>query len=116
VPLLLVHIREELVGIDADRIVPYLEGATAHDVLWMYRAFGLLTMRYVVVRKRRGYAFRFDPANQLVPYVRDVLAALDRAMPQWRLREERQKNERYPNAGTRIKGGERSGAGSGRSP
>lgn len=44
-------------------------------------------MRYIVVRRRRGYAFRFDDANPLVPYVRAVLAALDRAMPQWRIRD-----------------------------
>jgi hypothetical protein len=49
----------------------------------MYRAFGLLTMRYVVISKRRDYAFRFDEASPLVPYICDVLAALDRAMPQW---------------------------------
>jgi hypothetical protein len=43
-PLLLVHLREELVGIDVGRIVPYIESGTARDVLWMYRVFGLLTM------------------------------------------------------------------------
>jgi len=32
----------------------------------------------------------------LVPYVRDVLAALDHAMPQWRMREERQRTEPVP--------------------
>ena len=95
-PLLLVHIREELVGIDVGRIVPYIESGTARDVLWMYRAFGLLTIRYIVLSKRRGYAFRFEQTSPLVPYVRDVLAALDRAMPQWRMREERQKNEPIP--------------------
>ena len=106
--------REELVGIDAGRIVPYIEGATARDGLWMYRAFGLLTMRYVVASKRRGYAFRFDQMNPLVPYVRDVLGALDRAIPQWRMREERQRNEPVPNDGTRTAGAERPGGGSGR--
>jgi hypothetical protein len=95
-PLLLVYLREELVGIDVGRIVPYIESGTARDVLWMYRAFGLLTMRYVVLSKRRGYAFRFDQTNPMVPYVRDVLSALDQAMPLWKIREQRQRTEPIP--------------------
>ncbi len=87
--LLLVHLRGELVGVDAERIVPYLERCSVRDVLWMYRAFGLPESGYVVVHKRRGNGFRFNNQHPLVPYIRDVLSALDGAMPQWRVRERR---------------------------
>jgi hypothetical protein len=95
-PLLLVHIREQMVGVDVPRIVPYVNQSTARDVFWMYRAFGILKMEYVVAKKRRGYAFTFDDACPLVPYIRAVLTALDKAMPQWRIRAERQASEPIP--------------------
>jgi hypothetical protein len=102
--LLCVYLRTDLVGIDVPRIVPYVPRQTANAVLWMYRAFGILTMQYFVKGKGRGYAFRFSETNPLVPCVRDVLAALARAMPQWVIREERQRSESVSNRADRHAG------------
>lgn len=107
--LLLVHLRGELVGVDAERIVPYLERCSVRDVLWMYRAFGLLESRYVVQNRRHANGFRFDERHPLVPYVQEVLAALDHAMPQWRVRERRQRTEAIPKRSDPRRGRRKSG-------
>jgi hypothetical protein len=53
-------------------------------------------MSYVVRGKRRAYVFQFNESNVLVPFIRAVLAALDTAMPMWRIREQRQRTQPVP--------------------
>ena len=90
-PLLLLHVLNEAAAIDIARCVPYLDASTIRHVLYMYRAFGVLQSRYAVHHKRRTIAFSFNEENPLVPYVRSVLAMLDKEMPQWRFAAVRQR-------------------------
>jgi hypothetical protein len=91
--LLLIHLREGFVPVDARRVVPYLVPQVVRQMYWMFEAFGILERHYLVIHKRRGHAYMFDEENPLVPHVRAVLMALDEAMPQWRVRADRQEIE-----------------------
>jgi hypothetical protein len=108
-PLLLVHVLGEAMSTDIARVVPYLEKTTTLDVLYMYRAFKLLKSRHKVIRKRHGEMFAFNEDHWLVPYVRAVLAALDKAMPQWRASAERKKGAPIPKKDDRRDGRRKSG-------
>lgn len=94
--LLLVYILGEAISTDIERCVPRLERGMVRDTLNMYCAFGLLKKRRVVRSKRRAHGFSFDDAHPLVPYIKDVLKALDERMPQWRAVAERQRTSQPP--------------------
>jgi hypothetical protein len=99
-PLLLLYILGEAIGTDVGRIAGrHVEGKTARSVLYMYRAFGLLEATYKVQSKRRSFAFRFVETHPLVPAIKDVLRALDAAMPVWRIVAEQQRGRPVPRRG-----------------
>jgi hypothetical protein len=54
-------------------------------VLWMFRAFGILKSK----RVGRGICYFLDERCPFAGELRGVLAALDGAMPQWRVIGER---------------------------
>jgi hypothetical protein len=58
--------------------------------------FGLLVADYTVVSKKRSFRFRFADDHPLVPALREVLGALDVAMPVWRITAEQQKGKPIP--------------------
>lgn len=89
--LLMVHVLGGGYSTDIARCVPYLRRYSVGDVLEMFCAFGLLRRRYAVVRKKRGIVYSFNDDNPLVPFIRDVLEALNVAMPMWGEEAERQK-------------------------
>jgi hypothetical protein len=95
-PLLIVLVLNTAVVIDIVRVVPYLDKTAVRNILYMYRAFGILETKRVVAHKRRGVGFSFSETYWLVPHIRDVLKALDHAMPQWRAIAERQAATQTP--------------------
>jgi hypothetical protein len=88
--LLLVYVLGEASAADIARCVPYVDTKSVRHVLYMYTAFGLLRRRRMVVHKRRSLVFAFDMEHPLARHVLEVVAALDRAMPLWRVTAQRQ--------------------------
>ena len=81
VPLLMVYIRNEANTDQIARCIPRIDVSTVRHTLLMFKAFGLLRAS----RVSRGIAYRLDPNHALARELRDVLAELDLAMPQWRI-------------------------------
>ena len=94
--LLLVYILGEAISTEVERCVPYTERSTIRHLFNMYAAFGLLEETRVVRSKKRAHAYALNESHPLVPYIKDVLAALDRAMPMWRRTVERQRSAPLP--------------------
>lgn len=103
--LLLIHILGEPISTDVERCVRYTERSTVRGLFDMYAAFRLLNRTQVIRSKKRAYGYSFNDDHPLVPYIKEVLAALDRAMPMWRSTAERQRVEPLPTKRGTKKGG-----------
>jgi hypothetical protein len=80
-PLLLIYIAGSITGAAITRVVARSSAPTIQSHLWMFHAFGILRKSDV---KARGVAFELDPSHPLASEIKDVLRALDMAMPLWR--------------------------------
>lgn len=88
--LLMRYILGEANAKEIERCVPRLAVKSVRHALWMFHAFGVLKSRRIVRGRSRGIGFRCNPGHVLAVEIARVLAALDAAMPQWRLMAERQ--------------------------
>jgi hypothetical protein len=75
------------------RCVPVVSREAISTILWMYKAFGLLSAE----RAGRATGFRFNAGHVLTAPILAVLDAIDVAMPHWRMVAEAQRvSERVP--------------------
>jgi hypothetical protein len=92
-PLLAAYVLDEASAVDVRRAVNYINMEGARYRLQMFRAQGVLKQRrrHVDMTKYTNeVAYSFVPEEPLTAYIIDVLAALDRAAPHWRMVFERQ--------------------------
>lgn len=90
-PLLIAHILGETTARSVTQAVPYFETQTVRFVFQKWEAFGICTRR----RRAGGwpryeYLLSINPDHPLGPSLIAVMAALDKAMPQWRIIAESQ--------------------------
>ncbi|HEY5258886.1 MAG TPA: hypothetical protein VIJ12_10975 [Candidatus Baltobacteraceae bacterium] len=80
-PLLVLHILGEAGIVEIARAVPTMSREAVSQILWMYRAFGILK------GESRGklLRFRFNREHALTSDIEAVLAVLDEANPLWRM-------------------------------
>lgn len=89
--LLIAHILGETTARRVTQAVPYFNTQTVRFVFQKWEAFGICKRRLRAGGwPRYEYLLSLDFDHPLGPYLDNVLAALDRAMPQWRLIAESQ--------------------------